>query len=198
MLSGEIDFIGSLAGITGVLCVVLVAKGNIANYFFGVVNVSLYAYISFKSELYGDALLNALYYLPMQFIGWFMWIKKRQSSDPTTVKTKRMNLNERLVLALVSLVATAICGYALDYFGDPYPYKDAATTVLSIIAMFLMVRTYMEQWVLWVCVNVISIVIWIYATVKGEQHAALMVIMWCVYLANSINGWVNWYRLSKN
>ena len=72
-LSKEIDPIGSIAGIAGVICVVLVAKGSIWNYLFGVVNVSLYAYISYKAAIYGDAGLNALYYLPMQFIGWWQW-----------------------------------------------------------------------------------------------------------------------------
>ena len=70
LLSGNVDIVGSAAGIAGVLCVVLVAKGSIWNYVFGVVNVSLYAYISYKASLYGDAGLNALYYFPMQFIGW--------------------------------------------------------------------------------------------------------------------------------
>ena len=67
ILSGNIDFVGSVASIAGVLCVVLVAKGSIWNYLFGVVNVSMYAYISYKAALYGDAALNALYYFPMQF-----------------------------------------------------------------------------------------------------------------------------------
>ena len=62
ILTGEVDVVGSLAGIAGVLCVVLVAKGSIWNYFFGLINVSMYAYISFKASLYGDAALNALYY----------------------------------------------------------------------------------------------------------------------------------------
>ena len=68
ILCNELDVLGSLACVTGVLCVVLVAKGNIWNYAFGLVNVSLYAWISYKSSLYGDAGLNALYYLPMQFV----------------------------------------------------------------------------------------------------------------------------------
>ena len=76
VLIGTLDIVGSLAGITGVLCVVLVAKGSIWNYAFGLVNVSLYAWISYKAALYGDAGLNALYYLPMQFIGWWQWRKR--------------------------------------------------------------------------------------------------------------------------
>jgi nicotinamide riboside transporter PnuC len=71
VLSGNVDIVGSVAGIAGVLCVVLVAKGSIWNYLFGIINVSMYAYISYKASLYGDAALNALYYVPMQFIGWW-------------------------------------------------------------------------------------------------------------------------------
>ena len=63
IMTGNLDVVGSLAGITGVLCVVLVAKGSIWNYLFGLVNVSLYAWISYKAALYGDAGLNAFYYL---------------------------------------------------------------------------------------------------------------------------------------
>ena len=50
LMTGTLDVLGSLAGITGVLCVVLVAKGSIWNYLFGLVNVSLYAYISYKAS----------------------------------------------------------------------------------------------------------------------------------------------------
>lgn len=49
VLSGTLDVVGSIAGIAGVLCVVLVAKGSIWNYLFGIVNVSMYAYISYKA-----------------------------------------------------------------------------------------------------------------------------------------------------
>ena len=71
LMTGTLDALGSIAGITGVLCVVLVAKGSIWNYLFGLVNVSLYAWISFKADLYGDAALNALYYLPAIVGIWF-------------------------------------------------------------------------------------------------------------------------------
>ena len=76
VLSGDMDVVGSVASIAGVLCVVLVAKGNIWNYLFGIINVSMYAYISYKASLYGDAGLNAFYYVPMQFIGWWQWRKR--------------------------------------------------------------------------------------------------------------------------
>lgn len=198
VLEQSIDVVGSLAGVTGVICVVLVARGNILNYIFGVVNVSLYAFISYKAGLYGDAALNALYYFPMQFVGWYSWIRRREEAESVTVVARRMVGRERIYLALTSILLTALVAWVLYLFNDPQPVKDSATSVLSVIAMFLMVRRFMEQWTLWVAVNVISIVMWSIALLKGESHSALMVIMWIFYLANSINGWVTWVRLSGN
>lgn len=197
ILTKEIDIIGSIAAITGLICVVLSAKGNILNYVFGLVNVSLYAYISFKSEIYGDAALNALYYIPMQFIGWFSWKQKKQTQDETKVSGKRMSTKQRIIWALVSISSVVIGGFILKYFNDPQPFKDAATTILSVIAMFLMVKAYMEQWVLWIVVNIISVVMWTFVAFRGDPHSELMVIMWVFYLANSINGYRVWLKLSK-
>lgn len=197
VVKGEFDVLGSVAGISGVICVVLVARGNILNYIFGIINVSLYAWISFKAELYGDAALNAFYYFPMQFIGWYIWITKRESEESVTVVAKRLNLKQRVVLAILSVALVVAGAYILNLFNDPQPLKDSATTVLSVIAMFLMVKTYMEQWVLWVIVNIISVAMWVFAFAAGEDHSMLMVIMWLFYLSNSINGWISWLKLSK-
>lgn len=198
LLQREFDPLGSIAGISGLICVVLVAKGNIMNYLFGVINVSLYAWISFKAELYGDAALNALYYFPMQFIGWYSWIGKRETEGSVTVKGRAMRNSHRVALLLFTLSSVAIGALVLRHYQDPQPWKDSATTVLSIIAQFLMVKRYMEQWVLWVTVNIISVVMWSVSFAAGKPHAALMVIMWSFYLANSINGWISWAKMSKS
>lgn len=202
-LSGSVDVVGSLAGITGVLCVVLVAKGSIWNYAFGLVNVSLYALISYKASLYGDAALNALYYLPMQFIGWWQWRKRgaavsesRAGDDGVLVKARRFTWRQRALLAVGCAVAVVAVGFLLEYLGDPQPFKDSATTVLSIVAQALMALAFMEQWALWIITNVISVVMWSICVARGEAHAAVMVIMWTFYLLNSLNGFRVWLRLS--
>lgn len=195
-LTDTLDLLGSIAGISGVICVVLVAKRNILNYLFGLVNVALYALISYKAELYGDAALNALYYLPMQFVGWFLWLKKRENKESVTIVSRRFTIKQRVLLFSISAALVLVVAIILDYFGDPQPLKDSATTVLSVIAMLLMVRAFMEQWMLWVAVNIISIIMWSVAFANGEEHSLLMVIMWFFYLANSINGWINWAKLT--
>lgn len=220
--------LGSAAGIAGVFCVVLVAKGSIWNYLFGLVNVSLYAWISYKALLYGDACLNAFYYFPMQFIGWWQWRRRAEISplpslgreDRTeasvgrdergdavetpvrdergrnTVRARRMDWTWRIVLALGCAAAVVACGFALRHFGDPQPFKDSATTVLSIVAQALMALAFMEQWALWIITNVLSVIMWSILAFRGEPHSGLMVIMWSFYLLNSINGLRVWLKLS--
>lgn len=204
VLSGNVDIIGSVAGIAGVLCVVLVAKGSIWNYLFGLVNVSMYAYISYKASIYGDAALNALYYVPMQFIGWWQWRKRgaavseaEAEGKGVQVKARRFNWTQRAVLAASCAAAVIAGGFILRHFGDPQPFKDSTTTVLSIVAQALMALAFMEQWALWIITNVVSVVMWVICVMRGEAHAAVMVIMWSFYLLNSINGLRVWLKLSR-
>lgn len=203
-LSGNVDIVGSVAGIAGVLCVVLVAKGNIWNYLFGIINVSMYAYISYKASLYGDAALNALYYVPMQFIGWWQWRKRGAAVSQAEaagagiqVRARRFTWHQRAILALGCAAGVIAIGYVLKHFGDPQPFKDSATTVLSIVAQALMALAFMEQWALWIITNVISVVMWCICVIRGEAHAAVMVIMWVFYLLNSLNGFRVWLKLSR-
>ena len=204
-LSGNVDIVGSVAGIAGVLCVVLVAKGSIWNYLFGIINVSMYAYISYKASLYGDAALNALYYVPMQLIGWWQWRKRGAAVSEAEaggagvqVKARRFSWRQRAILALGCALGVVAVGYVLRHFGDPQPFKDSATTVLSIVAQALMALAFMEQWALWIITNVISVVMWSICVVRGEAHAGVMVIMWVFYLLNSLNGLRVWHRLSSD
>ena len=204
VMTGTLDVVGSLAGITGVLCVVLVAKGSIWNYLFGLINVSLYAYISYKASLYGDAVLNAFYYVPMQFIGYWQWRKRgaavsqaEADGKGVQVKARRFTWGQRILLALGCTAAVVAGGFILRHFGDPQPFKDSTTTILSIVAQALMALAFMEQWALWIITNIVSVVMWCICVARGEAHAGVMVIMWVFYLLNSINGLRVWLKLSK-
>ena len=204
VMTGTLDVVGSLAGITGVLCVVLVAKGSIWNYLFGLINVSLYAYISYKASLYGDAVLNAFYYVPMQFIGYWQWRKRgaavsqaEAEGKGVQVKARRFTWGQRILLALGCTAAVVAGGFILRHFGDPQPFKDSTTTILSIVAQALMALAFMEQWALWIITNIVSVVMWCICVARGEAHAGVMVIMWVFYLLNSINGLRVWLKLSK-
>ncbi len=202
--TNNIDVVGSVAAISGVLCVVLVAKGSIWNYLFGIINVSMYAYISYKAALYGDAALNAFYYVPMQFLGFWQWRKRgaamseaEAGGSGVQVKARRFTWSQRAVLAVGCLAAVVAGGFILKYLGDPQPFKDSTTTVLSIVAQALMALAFMEQWALWIITNIVSVVMWCICVARGDAHAGVMVIMWSFYLLNSINGFRVWLKLSK-
>lgn len=189
------NFIAIISAITGVTSVILVSKQMISNYFFGIINVSLYAFLAFQSKLYGDVMLNALYYLPMQFIGLYMW-NKAKKSDNGEVKAKILGTMARVKLALSSLVAIFIYSMFLRILGGNIPFFDATSTVLSVIAMILMVKQYTEQWHLWIIVNIVSIIMWVFSIQQGLGDMATL-LMWIVYLLNSLFGLINWKRASK-
>ena len=74
---------------------------------------------------------------------------------------------------------------------------DALVLVLNILGQVLMSLAFMEQWVLWIITNVLSVVMWSILSLRGEAHAGLMVIMWVFYLLNSINGLRVWLKISR-
>jgi len=182
--------LSALAGITGVVCVVLVAKGKISNYIWGIANAVAYAAIAWQARYWGEVMLNVLYYLPMQFVGIYFWTRKLNKAEGT-VQSKVMTLPQ---LALMSvLVAAVVYGYSLllAYLGGEQPLLDSMSTVLSVVAMILMVARYAEQWLLWIVVNVVSVALWLIA---GDM---IMVAPWGIYLINAIYGWIIWKRGSK-
>ena len=61
-------WLGIAASVTGVICVILCGMGKVSNYFFGTINVVLYAIVALKAKYYGDVMLNLLYYFPTNII----------------------------------------------------------------------------------------------------------------------------------
>ena len=185
--------LGLIASLTGMLSVILVAKGKISNYYFGIINVVLYGFISYQSKYYGEAMLNLGYFLPMQLIGLVMWSKNQVNVDEKNeVKTERMKAKEIIFWSTVSIVGILIYGMILKKIGNALPYADAFTNVLSIIAMILMLKRYIEQWAVWILIDIVSIYMWFF--IKSNYN---ITIMWIAYLINAVYGLVNWMILYK-
>ncbi|CAM3626110.1 nicotinamide riboside transporter PnuC [Brevibacillus invocatus] len=195
----EDSLLGLISSLSGMLCVVLVAKGKISNYYFGIVQTATYAYISYGYSLYGEAMLNGLFYLPVQFIGLYMWSKNRtqRSMRGEDVAVKRLSKKGWMVLILIAVVGSLLYAELLHYIGGQAVRLDSAAVVLSIIAQILMLKRYAEQWALWIAVNVLSISLWVVTLITQGGNDLNMVVMWSAFLVNSIYGYVNWIRLSK-
>lgn len=186
--------IGMITMLTGIWCVVLVAKGKRLNFYPGVINAILYAYIAYQSRLYGEVMLNALYFLPMQFIGYWVWTKTIDKND--SVKARMLSSWKRIALILGTGIAVYAYGLFLQRINGNFPFTDATSTVLSVIAMILMTLRYGEQWMLWIFVNIVSIIMWV-GTYRQSGEGLSMIVMWSAYLVNAFYGMYNWNKMSK-
>ncbi len=184
------DLFGLSVFISGVLCVVLAAKGNIWTYIFGMYNTFGYAYISYNNGLFGEMWLNLAFFAPTNILGLFLWRKKIEEG----IVIMRELTNKMKVLTLLVCVAGIIgTGYILSLVkGQNTPYIDAATNTLSIIATFLMMWRYKEQWVLYIVLNIFTVIMWSIRMANGSGEAPLMIVMWSAYLINAVYGYYNW------
>ena len=185
--------LGFTASITGMLSVILVAKGKITNYYFGIINVILYGFISYNSKYYGEAMLNIFYFLPMQIIGFIMWKRNNVSIDESKeVRAERMTVKEILLWTVLSGIAVIVYGIILKKLNNTLPMADSFTTVLSVTAMILMVKRYIEQWIVWIMIDIAAIYMWLF--IKSDYN---ITIMWTAYLVNAVYGLYNWTKLYK-
>ena len=184
-----------LAAITGVWCVILTGKGKRSSFIFGFINVVFYAIVAFQAKYYGEVMLNALYYLPMNFVGWFAW-KKHMNDDTGEVVKERLNLKKSIAVYALTAAAIVIYGFILKALGGSLPYMDSMSTVVSVAAQILSVRRLMEQWGLWIVVDVVTVIMWAIHFAQGGETVATLA-MWSVYLVNAIIMFVRWYKESK-
>ena len=137
-------WLGIAASITGVICVILCGMGKVSNYFFGTINVILYAIVAWKAKYYGDVMLNLLYYFPTNIIGWISW-KKHIDAEKNVVYKRRMTGKQDILLVIISVAGIFGYGYVLKLMGGNLPVVDSMSTVLSVIAQVLMIKRFMEQ-----------------------------------------------------
>ncbi|MDF2987624.1 MAG: pnuC [Eubacterium sp.] len=182
--------INALSAICGVFCVVLCAAGKKSQYYFGFVNIATYIVIAMTGKYYGQVALNALYYLPTQFIGMHMW-KKHMHEDVNAVKSKKMSLKQIGLYISGTVIGVVSCQYILELLGGNQTWLDSSTLVISIVANALMVLRYKEQWALWIIVDIITVTMWVLA---GDS---IQVSMWSVYLLNAFYGFIRWSKMNK-
>lgn len=186
---------GIISATTGVACVVCTGKGKLSAYIFGMVNTLLYAIIAYKAQFYGEVMLNVIYYFPMQFYGIYVW-SKHMNAETHEVEKKEMKFKGKLILGASVLGATIGYGYLLKLMGGALPYIDALSTVVSVVAMIVSIKMYAEQWILWIIVDIVTVIMWAIAFAQGNDSIATL-LMWIVYLGNAVVMYVKWIKEAK-
>lgn len=181
--------------ITGVLCVVLTAKGKLISYVFGMYNTFGYAYIAYVNGLNGELMLNLLFFVPMNVIGFYMW---RRNMEGGKLTMRQMKVRDMLLVGAVCVAGSVLLGFGLSFIkGQNSPYIDAITTVLSIVATLLMVTRFKEQWLLYIVLNMFTVLLWVIRTAEGSGEGPMMIVMWSAYLMNAVYGYYNWNKGAK-
>ncbi|MFT4693914.1 MAG: nicotinamide mononucleotide transporter [Francisella sp.] len=190
----------TIATVTGMFNLLLVAKGKILNYFFALISNLTYAYVCYQEGVYGQFLLFAFWFFPMQFYGFYVWTKPHNTNENNDIVTNVLNNRQRIILVVGILIAAIAYGYFVlkGYFNQQVGLiPDSLTGIVSVVAIVLMVKAFVEQWVLWIVINVLSTVIWMQQYLSGDGSGIAFLAMWLVYLINSIYGYINWRKLNS-
>lgn len=176
----------ALAALLGVINVALVARRSIWNYPPGIAMVGLYFFVFFQARLYSDALLQ-IFFLVIQLYGWWNWVHSPKSDDGVAVEW--MTARTRAVW-LCGTVAFAICwGLLMRAYTDAAaPLIDANIAAFSVAAQLLLSLRRVENWVLWIGVDVVAIGLFLW---RGLEITAGL---YALFLGISVIGLISWIR----
>ncbi|MDR0218496.1 MAG: nicotinamide riboside transporter PnuC [Enterobacteriaceae bacterium] len=211
----DLSYIEAIGTIAGLLCIWLASQEKIINYLFGLINVSLFAVIFFQIQLYASLILQ-IFFFAANIYGWYAWSRVNEKKQ-VELKVRWLKPKQMLGVAAASIIFILIMAFNIDrIFGfmakisflalqgmgaditmpvlqpDAFPFWDSVMTVLSIVAMILMTRKHVENWLIWVLIDVISVVVYFY------QGVLAMSLQYIILTGIALNGARLWINAAKN
>ena len=160
-LAGQHISAAELAGtLTGLIAVWLTVRENRWCFPIGIASCIIYAIVFFSPGIryYSDALLQ-VFYVVLLIFGWASW----KPSGTQTLRVTLLRGKEIRSVALFVFVMTLASGWTFNTYTDAaLPYIDALTTSVSLAAQWMVARKKLENWYLWIAVNVVYVVMYIY------------------------------------
>ena len=173
-----------IAVLFGLLSVWFAKNNDIKVFPAGIISVSIYIFINYYAELYANAGIN-IYYFIMSIYGWFLWGSKNKKIK---AEINRCNKNELSFSIFLSIVFFLIIYYLVKISDSVVPIVDSITTSLSLVAMFLMARRKVENWIYWIIADLIYIPLYFY---KG---LLLTSFQFLIFLIIAILGYLSWSK----
>ncbi len=150
----------------------------------------LYALLFADSRLYGEATLQ-LFFVTVSLWGWWQW-QRGKASDGSQLKVRWLNTRQRYTTAAATLAAWPLLGLLLARATDSdVPFFDALPTVASVTGQLLLGRKFVENWPVWLAVNLVSVLLFAY---KGLWLTALL---YGLFALLSVLGWRTWARRAR-
>ncbi len=182
------NYLEVIAVITGIIYVLYTIRVNIFLWLFGTVSSALYIWIFYNEGIYAFGLLY-IYYVVMGIYGWIRWAKDAQADE--TGETKIIKIPTRLLyITLVVAIAAMYLIYFIlsEYTDSDMPVTDAFITTGGMIATWMLTRKYIEQWLVWILADSISMIVMIS---KGLYPSALL---FFIYTVLAILGYFKWRK----
>ena len=155
-----------------------------------IVSSLLYALLFADSRLYGEAGLQ-IFFIAIAGWGWWQWLRGR-GDDGQALQVRRMNSSQRWRALVITLAAWPLLALLLARATDSdVPWLDALPTVASVTGQLLLGRKLVENWPVWLAVNVFSVGLFAY---KGLWLTALL---YALFAALSVVGWRAWSRMAR-
>ena len=183
-------WIEAIAVIAGIVSVWYSRKENILVFPTGLINTTLYIYLSFKGHLFGEASVN-LYYTIMSIYGWYLWTRRKEDQQTyvlqITTSTKKEWIQQLAFFAAFYLVIYFTLIYLKTAFApEAIPWADAFASATAYTGMWLMAKKKVESWIWWILTNIASIPLYF---VKGYAFTS---VQFLVLLVLAIAGWYSW------
>jgi nicotinamide mononucleotide transporter len=175
-----------LAVIFGIISVYLSTREHIWSWPTALVNVALYFIVFLEAKLYADMGLQVIYFA-LSLYGWYEWLYGGENR--TELHVTRVTRSLGLKLLLIGLASAAVLGTILARFPDAsLPYLDSATTSTSLVAQWMMTRKILENWAVWVVVDVVYVGMFIF------KKLYLTAGLYAVFLVLAVMGFIQWKR----
>lgn len=180
-----------IASVCGVIYILGVAKENRTSQIFGFVNTAIYAYLMLKDGVYGSAIYNGLYCLPMLVYTYINWGKNSGDKDNKKLKVATYSHATRCFLIMAAIVIITVYYSIAVKLGVNYALVDAIVITCGAFGMYAISKKHIEQWYAFIIVNIANIAMWITETIKDPSNAT-MVLMFIIYMINNIYGLKTW------
>ena len=181
--------------VTGVIYIVLEIRQKSAMWLVGIATSLAAMWVFFRQGLYASFALNT-YYLITSFIGLWQWGRDRKKLDHanaheeggSAVHLNRLNRSTVIISALVVAAGTWGLAQIMELLENPMSYLDAGVAVLSAVATWWLVRSYIQQWWLWIVADTLSTIL------CATQGMWWMAALYAAYTLSAVYGYLHWRR----
>lgn len=170
----------------GIVSVYLSVREDIWSWPTAIVNVTLYIFVFFRARLYADMALQFVY-IGISVYGWYEWLHGGRGKGELAVSRGTRRL--AVVLVGIGILATGLTAVLLSrYTNAALPWLDSATTTTSLIAQWMMARKILENWIVWVAVDVVYVGMFLY------KSLFLTALLYAAFLVLAVTGYFRWKR----